>query len=85
LLSALRSRPQLAAENSFLRKHLTLYLVRPLKPRRADNATRITLVASSRFQSAVDEFDSMAVIDQQAVFGFRASTGDPEADAIAAG
>jgi transposase InsO family protein len=48
LSSALRSRTQLAAENLFLRKQLALYLERQVKPRRADDATRITLVALSR-------------------------------------
>lgn len=45
---ALRSRAHLAAENLFLRKQLALYLERQVKPRRADDATRITLVALSR-------------------------------------
>jgi hypothetical protein len=40
----LRSRSQLAAENLFLRKQLALYRERQVKPRRADDATRITLV-----------------------------------------
>jgi putative transposase len=44
-----RSRAQLAAENLLLRKQLALYLERQVKPRRADDATRITLVALSRF------------------------------------
>src|SRR6185436_2419051 len=43
-----RSRAQLAAENVFLRKQLALYLERQVKPRRADDATRLTLVALSR-------------------------------------
>jgi transposase InsO family protein len=47
--SALRSHAQLTAENLFLRKQLALYLERQIRPRRADNATRITLVALSRF------------------------------------
>ena len=47
--SLVRSRAQLAAENLFLRKQLALYLGRQTKPRRADNATRITLLALSRF------------------------------------
>ena len=47
--SAWRSRARLAAENLFLRKQLALYLERPVKPRRPDDATRITLVALSRF------------------------------------
>src|SRR6266851_5879156 len=43
------SHAHLAAENLFLRKQLALYLERQVKPRRADDATRITLVALSRF------------------------------------
>lgn len=46
---SLRSRAQLAAENLFLREQLALYLERQVKPRRADEATRITLVSLSRF------------------------------------
>src|SRR5262245_43800990 len=45
----MRSHAQLAAENLFLRKQLALYLARRVKARRADNATRITLAALSRF------------------------------------
>lgn len=44
-LSGLRSHGQLAAENLFLRKQLALYMERQVKPRRADDATRIPLVA----------------------------------------
>jgi hypothetical protein len=44
----IRSRAQLVAENLFLRKQLALYLERQVKPRRADDATRIALVALSR-------------------------------------
>jgi transposase InsO family protein len=47
-LLAVQSRAELAAENLFLRKQLALYLERQVKPRRADDATRITLVALSR-------------------------------------
>src|SRR5438132_5862416 len=43
------SHAHLEAENLFLRKQLALYLERQVKPRRADDATRITLVALSRF------------------------------------
>ena len=43
-----RERSQLAAENLFLRKQLALYRERQVKPRRADDATRITLVMLSR-------------------------------------
>ena len=45
----LHSRSKLAAENLFLRKQLALYIERQAKPRRADDATRIALVALSRF------------------------------------
>ena len=45
----LRSRAQLAAENLFLRKQLALYVERRVKPRRANDATRITLVTLSSF------------------------------------
>jgi putative transposase len=47
-LSMLRPGGQLAAENMFLRKQLALYLERRVKPRRADDATRLTLVALSQ-------------------------------------
>ena len=43
-----RSHAQLAAENLFLRKQLALFVERQVKPRRADDATRIALVALSR-------------------------------------
>jgi len=46
--AAVRSRAQLAAENLFLRKQLALYVERQVNPRRADDATRIALVALSR-------------------------------------
>lgn len=45
---ALQSRASLTAESLFLRKQLALCLERQVKPRRADDATRITLVALSR-------------------------------------
>jgi putative transposase len=45
--TAVRSHAQLAAENLFLRKQLALYVERQVKPRRADDATRIALVALS--------------------------------------
>ena len=40
----LHSRAELAAENLFLRKQLVLYAERGVRPHRADDATRITLV-----------------------------------------
>jgi putative transposase len=45
----LRSRTSLAAENLFLRKQLAFYQERKVKPRRADNPTRLTLVLLSRW------------------------------------
>ena len=44
-----RSRAQLAAENLFLRKQLACYVERKVRPRRADNASRVALVLLSRF------------------------------------
>src|SRR5262245_20555541 len=44
-----RSHAQLAAENLFLRKQLAYYVERKVRPKRADNASRIALVVLSRF------------------------------------
>ena len=49
IASAMQSRAQLAAENLFLRKQMALYREQQVKSRRADDATRVTLVALSRF------------------------------------
>src|SRR5712691_9232049 len=49
LLLCLRPAPVLAAENLFLRKQLALYQERNVKPGRATNATRITLVWLGRW------------------------------------
>jgi putative transposase len=46
--TALYSHRPLAAENLFLRKQLALYIERNTKPRRASNATRLTLVMLAR-------------------------------------
>ena len=46
--SGLRARRAVAAENLFLRKQLALYQERRVRPRRADDATRITLLVLSR-------------------------------------
>src|SRR5262249_8674894 len=46
--SMLQPRAQLAVENLFLRKELALHVERKIRPRRADNATRLTLVGLSR-------------------------------------
>src|SRR5436309_3701914 len=43
-----RSRSRLAAENLFLRKQLALYVERRVRSRRADDATRLTLVVLAR-------------------------------------
>jgi transposase InsO family protein len=45
--TVIRSHANLAAENLFLRKQLALYVEREVKPRRADDATRIVLVGLS--------------------------------------
>ncbi len=47
LCLGLRSRTSLAAENLFLRKQLAFYQERKIKPRRADNPTRLTPVLLS--------------------------------------
>jgi hypothetical protein len=44
LMLCLRPAPALAAENLFLRKQLAQYQERQIKPRRANDATRIALV-----------------------------------------
>ncbi len=49
LCLGLRSRTSLVAENLFLRKQLAFYQERKVKPRRADNPNRLTLVLLSRW------------------------------------
>jgi transposase InsO family protein len=49
LVLCLRPAPALAAENLFLRKQLTQYQERRVKPRRANDATRMALIWLSRF------------------------------------
>jgi hypothetical protein len=49
LRRCLRSPVSLAAENLFLRKQLALYQERYVKPRRATNATRLTLIWLGRW------------------------------------
>jgi hypothetical protein len=46
---ACSSHSRLAAENLFLRRQLACYLGRKVKPRRVDDATRVTLVVLARF------------------------------------
>jgi transposase InsO family protein len=55
----LRSRTSLAAENLFLRKQLTFYQERKVRPRRVDNATRLMLVLLSR---CFEWRDALAVV-----------------------
>src|SRR5262245_29574462 len=45
--SLLQPRAQLVAENLFLREQLALYVERTVCPKRADNATRLTLAGLS--------------------------------------
>src|SRR5262244_1532363 len=49
LLLCFRSPAVVAAENLFLRKQLSLYIERKIKPRRATNSIRFTLAHLSRF------------------------------------
>jgi putative transposase len=49
LILCLRPSPALAAENLFLRKQLAQYQERQVKPRRANDAMRLTMVWLSRF------------------------------------
>lgn len=49
LVLCLRPAPTLAAENFFLRKQLTQYQERQVKPRRASDAIRVALVWLSHF------------------------------------
>lgn len=48
LLLGTRSKAALKAENTFLREQLALYLEREVKPRRATDATRLSMVLLSR-------------------------------------
>jgi putative transposase len=48
LLLGTRSKAALKAENLFLRKQLALYLERQVKPRRASDATRLSMVMLAR-------------------------------------
>jgi hypothetical protein len=49
LMLCLRSSAVMAAENLFLRKQLALYQERHVKPRRATDAARFTLVWLARW------------------------------------
>ena len=50
----LRSSTSLAVENLFLCKQLAFYQERKVRPRRADNPTRLTLVLVSRWFNWLD-------------------------------
>jgi hypothetical protein len=49
VILSLRSRSSLAAENLFLRKQLAFYQERRVKPRRASDRARLTLLGLSRW------------------------------------
>ena len=57
LALCLRPKTSLAAENLFLRKQLAFYQERKVKPRRADNPTRLTLVLLGRWFNWRGRFD----------------------------
>ena len=50
LVIAIRSRRALAAENLFLRKERALFQERKVKPRRADDSTRVIATLSRMFE-----------------------------------
>jgi hypothetical protein len=50
----------LAAENLFLRKQLALFQERKVKPRRADDSTRLVMVMLGRLFCWRDAFDILA-------------------------
>jgi hypothetical protein len=54
LTLAFRSHAHLAAENLFLRKQLACYAERKARPKRLNDASRITLVFLSRFVAWCD-------------------------------
>lgn len=56
LVMCLRPAPALAAENLFLRKQLAPYQARQVKPRRANDATRMALVWLSCFFDVACDF-----------------------------
>src|SRR4029453_10365620 len=85
LLLCLRPPAALVAENLFFRKHLALYQERRTKPRRATNATRITLVWLSLWslnQSSLPVTQHQACPQRQALARPRGSSrqrGEPRA------
>jgi len=67
LKQCLKSRTSLVAENLFLRKQLAVYLERKAKPRRATDATRLSLVFLSRF---FDWRQALAIVKPETLIGW---------------
>ena len=59
-----RSSRSIKAENLFLRRQLTLYIERGVKPRRIDSVTRVRLVLLSRL---FDGRDALVVVRPEAL------------------
>ena len=59
---AARSHRALAAENLFLRKQLALFQERKARPRRADNSTRLVIVALGASSVVVELRDALNTI-----------------------
>jgi putative transposase len=68
LCLGLRSRTSLGAENLFVRKQLAFYQERKIKPRRADNPTRLTLVLLSRW---FNWRDALTVVRPRTLLGWQ--------------
>ena len=67
LVLGVRSKTSLAAENLFLRKQLGFYQERKIRPRRIDNATRLTLVWLSRW---FEWRDALAIVRPKTLIGW---------------
>ena len=61
------SRSSLAAENQFLRKHLAVYLERKVKPRRATDVIRLSLLFLSRL---FDWRQALIIVKPQTLIGW---------------
>src|ERR1700747_728282 len=70
LLLGTRSGAAIKAENMFLRKQLALYLEREVKPRRATDATRLSLVLLSRLFAWQDALVNAGDLPRLASEGF---------------
>ncbi len=73
----LRSRRSVAAENLFLRMQLAFYQERKVKPRRADNPTRLILVLLSRW---LNWQDALIVVKPRALI--TAPVRSPQANSL---